>query len=423
MSGDLGTSGIRNAAMKKNRISILGGLLGWLIINLTFAGIEYANYQEKVQILSGVLENESRQENTSFVTGYLKGTVVPSKDNIEKQLKQYGYNQTYRDTLKQQFIRHEEVILTSTTIALILICLSAYADIKKEEKKNEEQLEQVLEQIKALRNKTYKSAKEIQPVTGENEKNGKIQMSLNSLAEQIELITESARTEKEETKILVTNLSHQLKTPVAALKTSFDILSLETLKKEEYQEFLGRCKGQIDRLEELVEALIQISRMETGLIQIHLERSEIFDTILQAVNRIYPKAEEKNIEIVMEESVDNAQKTVVKQDKKWLSEAFINILENAVKYSLVGSSIQIRVQKLSLFLKIEIEDAGIGVEKKERSQIFKRFYRGQSEFVQNESGQGIGLYLTRTIIEKHGGNIKVLPAPKQGSIFVIQLPL
>ena len=115
--------------------------------------------------------------------------------------------------------------------------------------------------------------------------------------------------------------------------------------------------------------------------------------------------------------------TVLMQDKRWLGEAVINVLDNAIKYSPDGSKIFIRLQKRNDLVRMEIEDQGIGIPQNEYHKIFQRFYRGSSKEVREESGTGIGLFLSREIIEKHGGTIMVTSGKKKkGSTFVIQLP-
>ncbi len=112
-----------------------------------------------------------------------------------------------------------------------------------------------------------------------------------------------------------------------------------------------------------------------------------------------------------------------KQDKRWLGEAVINVLDNAVKYSPCGSKIFIRLQKRNDLVRMEIEDQGIGIPQNEYHKIFQRFYRGSSKEVMEKSGTGIGLFLSREIIEKHAGTIMVTSGKKKkGSTFVIQLP-
>ncbi len=252
---------------------------------------------------------------------------------------------------------------------------------------------------------------------------GRLLMEFDALADSIELFGLQAGAEREGTKALVTDISHQLKTPVAALKTSFEVLQSGDLNEMERQEFLGRCGVQILRLEELVSALVNISRMETGMIELRKEKRRLFDTILLAVNRIYSRAEEREIEIGLE-AEEELQQIRVLHDARWLCEAFLNVLENAVKYSESRTKVTIRMIRMTVYVRVEIEDEGIGIPRKEWNKIFQRFYRGEAETVQRESGSGVGLYLAREIASRHEGTL-VVAAPRhgrQGSCFVFQLP-
>lgn len=248
-------------------------------------------------------------------------------------------------------------------------------------------------------------------------------MELESLGNTLKILQEQMKVEKEETKSLVTDISHQLKTPVAALKACFEILQQTDLSEEEREEFSMRCNQQLRGLENMLGALINISRMETGMIEIHREDVCIFDTFVEAVNRVYVKSKEKNISIEVETEAE-ITKLKVFHDKKWLCEAFINVLENGIKYSPSGSRITTRFIMRTTFLRIEIEDQGLGIKREEVSQIFKRFYRGQSDKVKAEEGSGVGLYLTREIISRHGGTITVYSSKtgENGSVFVFQIP-
>lgn len=180
--------------------------------------------------------------------------------------------------------------------------------------------------------------------------------------------------------------------------------------------------GALDGLETLLQSLLEISKMETGLIQINKKKLPLMDTVISAVNRTYPKADEKEIEFVFDYEKELETCTIM-QDKRWLGEAVINVLDNAVKYSPDGSKIFIRLQKRNDLVRMEIEDQGIGIPQNEYHKIFQRFYRGNSKEVMEKSGTGIGLFLSREIIEKHGGTITVTSGKKKkGSMFVIQLP-
>lgn len=252
-------------------------------------------------------------------------------------------------------------------------------------------------------------------------------MRLESLGKKLELNEQRMAVEKEETKALVTDLSHQLKTPVASIKMCFLLLEDENLQPEERKEFLNRLGEQIVHLEGLLSALVNISRMETGMIEIRKEMTSIFNTVVQAVNQVYMKAEDKGIEIVIDTDHEEIENLLLEHDVKWTKEAIVNVLENAVKYSPADSVIQIIMKKQLHFLRIEIKDEGIGIKKEEINRIFQRFYRGKHEVVRQAEGSGVGLYLARKIIEEQGGNITVvLPVggkQVKGSTFAIMLPL
>lgn len=243
---------------------------------------------------------------------------------------------------------------------------------------------------------------------------------LYSLQEQIRMDHAKLQEEKESTKAFVTDISHQLKTPVAALKTNLELLSSEEMTRMQQQKFLQRCTSQLEGLENLTKALVNVSRMETGMIQIQIKPAEIEETILAAVSRIYEKAAEKQISIEM--SPDSVQKSVIiPHDQKWTAEVLINLLDNAIKYSPVGTRIVIKTESLMTYFRIDIQDEGIGVPKSECHKIFRRFYR--SESVKDIEGSGVGLYLAREIMEKQNGSVFVHSGQnRKGSVFSIQLP-
>lgn len=252
----------------------------------------------------------------------------------------------------------------------------------------------------------------------------RIYEQLELLGEMLVLDEERLVAEKEATKSLVTDISHQLKTPVAGLKTCFEILMQEDLSEEEQVEFREQCRRQLQGLEAMTSALVNISRMETGMIQIKKEPADILETLIAAINRVYLKAEEKQISIEFQEEEDFGSLEIL-HDVKWVCEALINILENAIKYSQSHTVISIRMIKCIGFLRIEIQDQGIGIPKGEYHKIFKRFYRGNAKEVAQTQGSGVGLYLTREILGEHGGSVTVSSrchGGEQGSTFVVQLP-
>ena len=221
--------------------------------------------------------------------------------------------------------------------------------------------------------------------------------------------------EKDSIKSLISDISHQIKTPITNIAMYNDTLIERELEKEKEKIFLRNMRFQVSKLEWLVQSLIKMSRLESNIIAINKEETFLKDTIIDSLKGIYLKADRKNINLV----VSCCDEIKLCHDKKWTSEAIFNIVENAVKYTDVNGTIEISVDKWDLFTKIDIKDTGIGIEDTEINNIFKRFYRGR-EVIEFE-GVGIGLYLANEIITKQGGYIKVKSKKNEGSTFSIFL--
>lgn len=224
--------------------------------------------------------------------------------------------------------------------------------------------------------------------------------------------------EKENTKGLVTDISHQLKTPVAAVELSYELLQDASLDEKERKEFLKRGRGELRRLSQLVETLSNLSRLEADMIRLAPKEADLKETLIRAVNGVYMKAEKKEIEI---ELMDFDAVRLV-HDVRWTAEAVSNVLDNAVKYSPGGTKIMIRVNIFASYVFIEVEDEGMGIPKSEYADIFKRFYRGRGAAVLREEGAGVGLYLVRKILEEQGGSVRAIKAPGGGTIMQMMLP-
>lgn len=255
----------------------------------------------------------------------------------------------------------------------------------------------------------------------------RVNEQLELLAEYLSVTREQVYRDKEAVKRLVTDISHQLKTPVAALDTCFAVWNDASLQDTERKEFEQRCKSELEGLKVLLDSLLQVSRLEVGMIQIQRKKAPLLDTIINAVNRVYPNASARQIEFGFDYAGE-IERLDVMQDTKWLCEAFINILDNAIKYSPIGSEVTISVHKRVSFVRIEIADSGIGIPKQEYHKVFQRFYRGKDKRVYKESGSGVGLYLAREIIRDHRGMISVKSDYERnkeypGCKVVVRLPL
>lgn len=220
--------------------------------------------------------------------------------------------------------------------------------------------------------------------------------------QEIQLETErKMKRQQDNTQKLITEIAHQLRNPLMNIQNYLELLDSEELTTDQRSQYLQAINQSEERLSFLTEGFIKMSRFENELIQLHPNSTEVRETVLQAVFEVSRKAEEKNIEIeVRQEKEIQAQ-----HDTNWLREAIFNILENSVKYSLENSQIIVSLTQNQMFTEISVRDYGIGIDPQEEADIFQRFYRGSR--VTNQEGFGIGLYLSREIVLKHGGFIKV----------------
>lgn len=247
----------------------------------------------------------------------------------------------------------------------------------------------------------------------------RLTLELEELKRRASLMEQRLRREEQNTKSLVTDISHQLKTPLSSLKMSYELADSPDLTPEEHAEFTRKEREEVAKLESLLGVFSQLTRLESGMIQIRPENASLKEMISRAVSGIYMKAFEKGIDISLEEFPD----VLISHDPRWTSEVLLNILDNAVKYSPAGSPVSIRVSHLVSCMMIEISDQGIGIPASEVQDIFKRFYRGSAPEVKQTDGSGVGLYLARRILEEQGGTICVKPGNSGGSTFVLTLPL
>lgn len=226
---------------------------------------------------------------------------------------------------------------------------------------------------------------------------------------------ESVR-EKERVKGLISDISHQTRTPVANIKLYLELLGDEELSQNG-QEFLEKIQGQMEKIDFLMQSMVKMSRIETGILQIHKEDKNLYETIRHAVASVVPEAAQKKIALY----VDCEEEMFIRHDSKWTEEAIYNVLDNALKYTESGGKIHIQAERQELFVKLSISDTGKGIAPERQAEIFTRFYREPE--VHDKPGVGIGLYLARTIMELQKGYIEVQSEVGRGASFRLYFPV
>lgn len=222
--------------------------------------------------------------------------------------------------------------------------------------------------------------------------------------------------DKRKMKELISDISHQTRTPAANMKLYLEILKQEDLTQEERTYYLEKLEMQEEKLEFFMESLVKMSRLESEVLTLHMDDRAVSATLGKAVAAIVPKAQKKQISIY----VDCEESIRLYHDAKWTEEAIFNLLDNAVKYTEPKGKIRISVKEQEIYTKISICDTGKGIERSRQAEIFQRFYREPE--VYQEEGIGIGLYLARKIITMQNGYMEVHSEPGKGSEFQIYLP-
>ncbi len=220
--------------------------------------------------------------------------------------------------------------------------------------------------------------------------------------------------EKEKIKTLIGDLSHQIKTPVANLLLYAQLLGEQPLP-EESRAYTAALESQAEKLQSLVEDLVKLSRLETGILTLHPCLAQLAPVLEDVMEQFSSKAVDKKITL----HCASTEETAV-FDPKWTEEALCNLLDNAIKYTPAGGHVAVEIVPYQLFCCVRVRDDGPGIPEEEQAKIFQRFYR--APVAHGVEGVGIGLYLVRQIAQDQGGYVKVDSQVGKGASFSLFLP-
>lgn len=223
--------------------------------------------------------------------------------------------------------------------------------------------------------------------------------------------------QRESIQRMLSDISHQTKTPLANLQLYSSLLMEEELTPRQ-REQAQVIFQQSEKLSFLIETLVKLSRLETDVLAVTPKSQPLAPLLERAASQAKAAAEQKGIALQLHLQQQAEMKALY--DLRWTAEALGNLLDNAVKYTPPGGCIQVSATQYELFCRIDVRDNGIGIAEEEQAQIFGRFYRGRQ--VREQEGLGIGLYLAREIVQKQGGYLKLSSRPGQGSTFSLYLP-
>jgi PAS domain S-box-containing protein len=213
--------------------------------------------------------------------------------------------------------------------------------------------------------------------------------------------------------------SHELKTPITSMKLYLDSLKkyLEKSSDERSLKTLGSIRNQTDRLQRIVNDLLDVSRLQTGKLTFNMEEFQLDRLIEEAIESLQPNSKNQNIQFAQKSPLS------IHGDKFRIYQALTNIITNAIKYSAENTDIIVKMENLGEIVQISVQDFGIGIGEEEQSKIFDRLYQVNDDKEKTFPGFGMGLYISKEIIKRHNGEISVKSVKDQGSTFYITLPV
>lgn len=244
---------------------------------------------------------------------------------------------------------------------------------------------------------------------------------IDGLANALSAGNEEAVKVKEFLKDTISDISHQLKTPLSALVMYNEIIESEMRSDEGDKEtvlaFTEKTAAALTRMEELIQALLKVTRLDAGAVVFEKQNWMLADVAARAVEELWVRAEEEGKEIVLE----GEDQVWVHCDLQWTGEAIGNLVKNALDYTDRGGRILVSWKKAAELTRVSVADNGSGIEEKDLYHIFKRFYRS-SKGKRHGQGVGLGLPLARSIVEEQGGTLSVQSKVGEGTVFTVMLP-
>ncbi|KNY26640.1 sensor histidine kinase [Pseudobacteroides cellulosolvens] len=388
---------------------VFAGAILWFL-NHFISSMNNAQIRQNISLVGSVAKRYPGSEEDIV-------RIIVSGDNKDygygkEILNKYSYDESqaaYKNTLMNEsynkLLFSAIVIIILLLVFIVIIMIYSYNKIFK-------RIRRVASEAEGLVEGRFGE------MEGENEDGdfGVLVYQFNTMAHRMTETLEALQKEKLFLKRIITDISHQLKTPLASLIMFNEILSdHDKLPKDDTVRFVKESKNQLERMEWLVKNLLKMAKLEGRMVTFEKQEFSIEKTILQSIEGLKTMAEAKGLNIVLEGPSD----IVVSHDINWTAEAISNIFKNSIEHVKPGGNVKVSWEENNVFVEIRIEDDGEGISKSELPLIFDRFHKGPNS--NSPTNIGIGLFIAKNAIEGQGGNVYAYSEEKRGSKFVIRI--
>ena len=240
------------------------------------------------------------------------------------------------------------------------------------------------------------------------------------IVDSVNNLLDDMRSTEQRRQEFVSNVSHELKTPLTSMKVLAEsLVGQKGVPEELYQEFLQDINSEIDRENEIITDLLNVVRLDRKEGEMQIAQVSINELLEIVMRRLRPIAKERNVEMIFE----SFRSVLAEVDEVKMSLVFTNLIENAIKYNKDGGMVKVSLNADHRYFYLRVEDTGIGIPEEARKYIFDRFYRVDKARSRETGGTGLGLAITKSAVMMHKGNIKVSGKEGEGSVFVVRIPL
>lgn len=357
-------------------------------------------------VIGAVLEEYPKTDKNEILK------ILESENPPEGVLREYGI-----DIKKDSYIAENKRLFRIFTAVTLLMSsfflLSSAAVFLRYNRKKDRELSEITRYIEQINSRNYQ-------LNIDDNTEDELSILKNEIYKTTVMLREAADNSLKDKAMLkdsISDISHQLRTPITSVLITLDnIIDSPDMDGETRMAFLRRARAEILNISFLTESLLKLSKFDSNTVAYINREENIYELLTEAADRVSLLADLKNVAVKISGDTDDT----ILCDRRWQTEAFANILKNCIEHSAENSEIAVTFEQNKVYAKVEIKDCGCGIDKTDLPHIFERFYKGKNS---SKNSIGIGLALSKAIIEAGGGYISVSSEKNVGTVFTIKYPV